>query len=362
MAPARPTLTARCRTRCVHCANSGLPLALAADVCLCSYTTHGHCGVLDSDRVANDATLPRLVDAALAYAEAGADIVAPSAMMDGQVAAIRAALDAGRHEETIILAYAAKQASALYGPFREAADSAPAFGDRRSYQLDPANRREALREMGLDAAEGADILMVKPALTNLDVLRERSRALRPATGRIPGERRGGDARGRCGGRAARPSGSHVGDPHGDRPGRCGHHRHVPGGRGRPAGWTRRDPDARTVRPRGATVPRPSFPGASAVPCAPGVPSVERHPSSSEAEARGSGTLTDAATWTSSDRSGRISWDTPTPPSPVRSASPSRRGDRSARHTQPRSAWRSASVRPCPPWHVSASPARGARRP
>jgi porphobilinogen synthase len=150
--------------------DAGLPMALAADVCLCSYTTHGHCGVLDSDRVANDATLPRLVEAALAYAEAGADVVAPSAMMDGQVAAIRAALDAERHEETIILAYAAKQASALYGPFREAADSAPAFSDRRSYQLDPANRREALREMRLDAAEGADILMVKPALTNLDVL------------------------------------------------------------------------------------------------------------------------------------------------------------------------------------------------
>jgi porphobilinogen synthase len=150
--------------------DAGLPLVLAADVCLCSYTTHGHCGVLDSDRVANDATLPRLVDAALAYAASGADVVAPSAMMDGQVAAIRAALDSERHEGTIILAYAAKQASALYGPFREVADSAPAFGDRRSYQLDPANRREALREMRLDAAEGADILMVKPALTNLDLL------------------------------------------------------------------------------------------------------------------------------------------------------------------------------------------------
>jgi porphobilinogen synthase len=150
--------------------DAGLPLVLAADVCLCAYTSHGHCGVLAGDRVANDATLPRLVDAALAYAEGGADLVAPSAMMDGQVGAIRAALDAEGREGTAILAYAAKHASALYGPFRDAAASGPAFGDRRSYQLDPANGREALRELALDAAEGADILMVKPALTNLDLL------------------------------------------------------------------------------------------------------------------------------------------------------------------------------------------------
>jgi len=150
--------------------DAGLPLVLAADVCLCSYTTHGHCGVLDGDRIGNDATLPRLVEAALAYVEAGADVVAPSASMDGQVGAINAALDAGRREETAILAYAVKHASALYGPFRDAADSTPAFGDRRTYQLDPANGREALREMALDAAEGADVLMVKPALTNLDTL------------------------------------------------------------------------------------------------------------------------------------------------------------------------------------------------
>jgi porphobilinogen synthase len=150
--------------------DAGLPLVLAADVCLCAYTSHGHCGVLDGDRVANDASLPRLADAALAYARAGADLVAPSAMMDGQVAAIRSALDGDGREETAILTYAAKHASALYGPFRDAADSAPAFGDRRSYQLDPANGRAALRELGLDAAEGADLLMVKPALTNLDLL------------------------------------------------------------------------------------------------------------------------------------------------------------------------------------------------
>lgn len=147
-----------------------LPLALIADVCLCEYTTHGHCGVLDGDRVANDRSLRRLSDAAVAYAEAGADIVAPSAMLDGQVAAIRAALDGAGQINTSILAYAAKHASSLYGPFRDAAGSAPAFGDRRSYQMDPANGREALRELEIDAAEGADILMVKPAGTNLDVL------------------------------------------------------------------------------------------------------------------------------------------------------------------------------------------------
>ena len=145
-------------------------LVLAADVCLCEYTTHGHCGVLAGDAIENDASLPRLADAAVAYAAAGADIVAPSAMLDGQVAAIRAGLDAAGHHETAILAYGSKHASALYGPFRDAADSAPAFGDRRSYQMDPANGREALHELALDAAEGADILMVKPAITSLDIL------------------------------------------------------------------------------------------------------------------------------------------------------------------------------------------------
>ena len=147
-----------------------LPLALAADVCLCEYTTHGHCGIVSGDRIDNDATLPRLAGAAVAYAQAGADIVAPSAMMDGQVAAIRAGLDAAGATEVAILAYASKHASALYGPFREAADSTPSFGDRRSHQMDAANGREALREMALDAAEGADMLMVKPAITSLDVL------------------------------------------------------------------------------------------------------------------------------------------------------------------------------------------------
>lgn len=149
---------------------AGLGLVLAADVCLCEYTTHGHCGILDGERIDNDATLPALSAASVAYADAGADLVAPSAMMDGQVAAIRSGLDAAGHTDTAILAYASKHASALYGPFRDAADSAPAFGDRRSYQMDAANGREALREMALDAAEGADMLMVKPAITSLDIL------------------------------------------------------------------------------------------------------------------------------------------------------------------------------------------------
>jgi porphobilinogen synthase len=149
-------------------------LLVIADVCLCEYTTHGHCGVLtgsgEAARVDNDATLELLARAAVSLAEAGADVVAPSAMMDGQVAAIRRALDAAGHKDTAILAYAAKHASAFYGPFRQAADSAPAFGDRRSYQMDPANGREALREIDADLAEGADMVMVKPALPALDLV------------------------------------------------------------------------------------------------------------------------------------------------------------------------------------------------
>jgi porphobilinogen synthase len=147
-----------------------LPMVLMADVCLCEYTTHGHCGALDGQRIDNDRSLPLLAAAAVAYAAAGADVVAPSAMMDGQVAALRDGLDTAGHKDAAILAYASKHASFLYGPFREAAGSAPSFGDRRSYQMDPANGREALREMELDAAEGADLLMVKPAITSLDLL------------------------------------------------------------------------------------------------------------------------------------------------------------------------------------------------
>jgi porphobilinogen synthase len=143
----------------------GDAMLVVADVCLCEYTSHGHCGVLRDATVDNDATLPLLARAAASLVEAGVDVVAPSAMMDGQVAAIRAELP-----DTPILAYAAKHASALYGPFREAADSAPAFGDRRSYQMDPANGREALREIRADLDEGADIVMVKPALPSLDLI------------------------------------------------------------------------------------------------------------------------------------------------------------------------------------------------
>ena len=146
-------------------------LVLLTDVCLCEYTSHGHCGVLDGDEVDNDATLELLARTALSHAEAGADAVCPSDMMDGRIGAVRAALDESGFEETPIVSYAAKYASAFYGPFREVAESAPAFGDRRGYQMDPANVREALRECELDAREGADVLIIKPALPNLDVIR-----------------------------------------------------------------------------------------------------------------------------------------------------------------------------------------------
>ena len=146
-------------------------LLLISDLCCCEYTSHGHCGVLRNGSVDNDATLAILGRAAVSHASAGADIIAPSGMMDGMVAAIRSALDAGGHTERAILSYAVKYASAFYGPFREAADSAPAFGDRRDYQMDPANLREAVLEAALDEAEGADLLMVKPALAYLDVVR-----------------------------------------------------------------------------------------------------------------------------------------------------------------------------------------------
>jgi porphobilinogen synthase len=150
----------------------GFPLLVATDVCLCEYTDHGHCGLLDGERILNDETLPLLARAAVSHAAAGADVVAPSDMMDFRVAAIRSALDEAGHENTPVLSYAVKYASAYYGPFRDAAQSAPSFGDRRSHQMDPANRLEALREALLDVEEGADMVMVKPALAYLDVLRE----------------------------------------------------------------------------------------------------------------------------------------------------------------------------------------------
>ena len=155
-------------------------IVVITDVCLCEYTSHGHCGVLDGEEIDNDATLDLLTRMALSHTEAGADMVAPSDMMDGRVRAIRSALDEGGFSRVPIMSYAAKFASAFYGPFREAAESRPAFGDRRSYQMDPANRREAMREIALDIEEGADIVMVKPALAYLDVLREaRDRFLHP---------------------------------------------------------------------------------------------------------------------------------------------------------------------------------------
>jgi porphobilinogen synthase len=146
-------------------------LVVITDVCLCEYTSHGHCGLVDGDEILNDPTLDLLAKMALSHAEAGADIVAPSDMMDGRVAAIRATLDGHGRSNTPILSYAVKYASGYYGPFREAAESAPAFGDRRSHQMDPANAREAFREVEQDLEEGADIIMVKPAGPYLDIIR-----------------------------------------------------------------------------------------------------------------------------------------------------------------------------------------------
>ena len=157
-------------TRAIKAAHPGL--LVIADLCLCEYTSHGHCGLLDAEgRVVNDATLELLARTAVSQARAGADVIAPSDMMDGRVGAIRAALDADGFTDVPILAYSAKFASAFYGPFREAADSAPSHGDRHGYQMDPANAREALREAQLDVEEGADVIMVKPALPYLDVIR-----------------------------------------------------------------------------------------------------------------------------------------------------------------------------------------------
>ncbi len=145
-------------------------LLVWADVCMCEYTSHGHCGILSGHEVDNDATLPLLARESVVYSEAGADVIAPSDMMDGRVGAIRTALDAAEYSDRVIVSYAAKYASAYYGPFRDAADSAPEFGDRRGYQMDPANGDEALREVALDLDEGADVVMVKPALAYLDIV------------------------------------------------------------------------------------------------------------------------------------------------------------------------------------------------
>ncbi len=147
-------------------------LVVISDVCLCEYTSHGHCGLIHGHTVDNDSTLPLLAKTALSHAKAGADMVAPSDMMDGRIAAIRSLLDESGYSDVSIMSYAAKYASAYYGPFREAADSAPQFGDRLAYQMDPANAREALKEVALDIEEGADIVMVKPALAYLDIVRQ----------------------------------------------------------------------------------------------------------------------------------------------------------------------------------------------
>jgi len=163
--------------RAASALKAALPdLCVITDVCLCEYTDHGHCGLLDGEEVMNDATLARLASTALSHARAGADIVAPSDMMDGRVAAIRTLLDAEGFDQIPIMSYAAKYASGFYGPFRDAVESTPSFGDRRSYQMDPPNRREALREMRLDIEEGADILMVKPAVAYLDILADARRS------------------------------------------------------------------------------------------------------------------------------------------------------------------------------------------
>ena len=176
--------------RAVRAIRAAVPsLLVITDVCLCEYTDHGHCGILAGERVDNDATLPVLAAEAVAHADAGADVIAPSDMMDGRVGAIRAALDARGFGDLPIMSYAAKYASGFYGPFREAAESTPAFGDRRAYQMDPPNVAEALREVALDLAEGADIVMVKPALPYLDVIRAvKERFARPvAAYQVSGE-------------------------------------------------------------------------------------------------------------------------------------------------------------------------------
>jgi porphobilinogen synthase len=157
----------------IRAIKAALPeLIVIADVCMCEYTDHGHCGIVQGEQLVNDATLEILQKAAVSYAQAGADIVAPSGMMDGMVGAIRSALDAEDFVDVGILSYAVKYASAFYGPFREAAEGAPKFGDRRTHQMDPANSREALREVALDIEEGADMVMVKPALPYLDIIRQ----------------------------------------------------------------------------------------------------------------------------------------------------------------------------------------------
>ena len=199
---------------------------VATDVCLCEYTDHGHCGIIVDNEVVNDPTVDQLVRAAMSHAVAGADIIAPSDMMDGRVGAIRQALDERGFENTAIMAYAAKYWSVFYGPFREAADSAPKFGDRQSYQMDPANADEAMREVAQDIEEGADIVMVKPALPYLDVLSRVKTRVQVPDGRVSGERRVRDDQGRRAQRLDRraPRDDRNADVHPPR--RRRHHHHL----------------------------------------------------------------------------------------------------------------------------------------
>ena len=199
--------------RCARCGREFPELVLVTDVCLCEYTSHGHCGIVVDGEVDNDRSLELLARTAVSHAEAGADVVAPSDMMDGRVRAIREALDDHAFESTPILSYAAKYASAFYGPFREAAGSAPSFGDRRGYQMDPANVREALRECELDLDEGADVLMVKPALPYLDVIRAAREAFDAPIAAYNVSRRVRDGEGGRRARLARraPGGARVAD-------------------------------------------------------------------------------------------------------------------------------------------------------
>ena len=192
----------------------GDDLVLMADDCLDEYTDHGHCGLLTAHGdVDNDATLERYAAIAIAQADAGADVIAPSGMMDGQVAAIRAALDQSSHGDAAILAYSVKYASTFYGPFRDAAECAPQFGDRRGYQMDPANAREALDEAALDIEEGADMVMVKPAVPYLDVVERAAQRVRRARRGVPRERRVRDVEGRGAERLARRRRRRAGDAH-----------------------------------------------------------------------------------------------------------------------------------------------------
>ena len=225
-------------------------LLIVTDVCNCEYTSHGHCGYVKDGDVDNDTTLQWLAKSALSHARAGADIVAPSDMMDGRVWAIRQALDANGYEKIPILSYAAKFASVFYGPFREAADSAPQFGDRRSYQMDPANAREAMREIELDLQEGADMIMVKPAMPYLDLISQARAAVRGADRGVPGERRVLDDRGGGAEWLARSRSGDDREPDVDHAGGRGNHPDVfREARRAPAGIAYRECDRKTPKYR-----------------------------------------------------------------------------------------------------------------